>query len=193
MRRGPIVVVILIALGLITASGLALAVRERALRGDTGISGTLDPAPSGWKTYTGEGDFQFRFHYPADWFVITGTGEGRRHQLSVVLTNFPYPQSDGRDLSSDKVKAVFQVEPNPDGLTPERWAERTLSQETEVVARRKILVGGEPAVKIARRFEEDPLSYAVYITHKGNIYSLIWWQASDEILDQILATFRFLK
>lgn len=185
VRRGPIVVVVLIALGLITASGLALAVRERALRGGTHISGAPEPAPSGWKTYTSGADY--RFFYPADWYVTTETGEG------VVLTNFPYPQTTGRDLRPDEIKAVIQVDPNPDRLTLERWTERQQSQETEVVARRKILVGGEPAVKIAHRGELAPLTYAVYIAHAGNIYSLMWLHASDEKLDQILATFKFLK
>ena len=135
---------------------------------------------TGWQTYRND-EFGFEVRYPAWWVEDTG---------DVNLVN---PESG----------SSFQVtnNGNPDNLSLDEWFKQAVlisGRPTVKAVAERIMINGVPAYKLESELSPpNPLFEVVAVANsQGDVFSIYAYynvQEDAEILNQILATFRFVE
>lgn len=133
--------------------------------------------------YTNEKD-GYSFNYPASWFVAKDS-EG------VILSNFKYPQEGGTELGENQAKLVINLKNNPEKMNPRTWALNTIGEETTVIKKEELKVGGKDAYKISTKSEMGE-TVAVYVAKTSTKMLEIINYGNMSELSNILESLKFI-
>jgi len=138
------------------------------------------------KVFTNQED-GYSFEYSSTgWFVIKDKSEG------VVITNFKYLSSDGRELINDEVKMTINIKDNTEKMTPKAWSTKNIGDEEKILLKKDLKVDGKSAYKI--KTENIGIMTSVYIAKSSTkMVEIVCFGNDKELqLSKILESFKFL-
>ena len=137
-------------------------------------------APAGWVRHEHE-RHRYAFLYPADWHVTTKEPEG-----AAVLTNFPYPQPLGTELTGNQIKCVIRIEANEQRLPASVWAAQKVGLVTEGET---ITIDGKSSLLAHVETELGPTVLYAFIPGDRRMFEISWMNGPEDQFRRILETF----
>ncbi len=135
------------------------------------------------KVYTDEKN-GYSFAYPSSWFV-TSDSEG------LILTSFKYPGTNGTELKNDQTKIVINIKANSQKLTPKAWSVNAIGENTTILQKGDLQVGGKDAYKLQTKDNAGTITSIFVAKTQTKILEIINY-GSDKELTNIINSFKFL-